>query len=334
MAGVDASPEARLDTPVLFLVFNRPDTTQRVFEAIAAARPRRLYVAADGPRTDRPGEAQRCAETRAIAASPDWPCEVKTLFREENLGCRSAVSSALDWFFDAEAEGIVLEDDCLPAPAFFEYCSVLLERYRDDERVLALSGDNFQPASFEPVESYYFSRYNHVWGWASWRRAWRLFERDMAAWPRFRDEGRLEGQAPGDEAFRQYWTSIFDRVAAGAIDSWAYPWLLTSWIHGGLACLPSSNLVSNIGADEGATHTRKADGWALDRALGSLTFPLRHPPTVERDVAADRFTDRRVYRIGAPRRSKQPLLGSVTLRRIVEELRFSMRRLFTPADKS
>lgn len=168
-----------LSTPVLFVVFNRPETTSRVFNSIRNARPARLYVAADGPRAMREGEAQRCVEVRRIASAVDWPCEVRTLFRDENIGCRRSVSGAISWFFEHEPEGIILEDDCLPDASFFSYCATLLERYRIEPRVMAITGNNFQPSMEGYSASYYYSIYNHVWGWASWRRAWALYDADM-----------------------------------------------------------------------------------------------------------------------------------------------------------
>lgn len=165
--------------PVLFLVFNRAHTTVRVFEAIRQARPARLYVAADGPRPVREGEAERCAEVRRIATNVDWDCEVHTLFRDENLGCRHAVSSAITWFFVYEEEGIILEDDCIPNQSFFLYCAELLERYRDDERIMCITGDNFQKTMEGYPFGYYFYIYNHCWGWASWRRAWSHYDADL-----------------------------------------------------------------------------------------------------------------------------------------------------------
>src|SRR5262249_20722231 len=158
--------------PVLFLIFNRPNTTARVMEAIRTAGPGRLYVAADGPRDGNADEAKRCAEVRRIATQVDWPCEVQTLFRERNLGCRQAVSSAITWFFEQEQEGIILEDDCLPSPSFFPYCAELLARFRNDERIMCITGCNFQQDMKGYPYSYYFSKYHHVWGWATWRRAW------------------------------------------------------------------------------------------------------------------------------------------------------------------
>ncbi len=163
-------------SPVLFLVFNRPDSTRKVFDAIRSARPPKLYITADGPRPDRPAEAKLCSEVRAIASAVDWPCEVKTLFRESNLGCKAGVSSGITWFFSHEDEGIILEDDVLPVPTFFNFCDEMLERYRDDARVSMISGCNLISNHFSPKQSYFFSRYNLIWGWATWRRAWQHYD--------------------------------------------------------------------------------------------------------------------------------------------------------------
>jgi hypothetical protein len=173
------------NTPVLFLIFNRPNTTEQVFEAIAKAKPRCLFVAADGPRTDKEGEAEKCQAVRDIIKRVDWDCEVKTLFREQNLGCKEAVSSAITWFFEQVEEGIILEDDCLPSDSFFSFCAELLEKYRDDKRIMMISGDNFQDGIQRGDASYYFSSVPWIWGWATWRRAWRLYDREMQTFPSF-----------------------------------------------------------------------------------------------------------------------------------------------------
>ena len=211
-------------SPVLLIAFNRPATTRRVFESIRAARPPRLYYAVDGPRPDRPSEAGRCEEVRSIVDSVDWPCEVRTLFRESNLGCRRGVSSAIDWFFEHEPEGIVLEDDVLPTRGFYAFCDNLLERYRSDARVGLISGCNLIASRHSPEASYFFSHYNHIWGWASWRRAWQHYYVAMNDWPRWRDSGGLETLSVGSRRFERYWRRIFDRVYAGEIDTWDYQW--------------------------------------------------------------------------------------------------------------
>lgn len=286
-----------LKTPVLFLVFNRPEATAKCFGAIRVARPARLYVAADGPRAGRLGEAERCEQVRAIATAVDWPCEVKTLFRSENLGCRRAVSGALDWFFEAEPEGIVLEDDCLASADWFRFAEEMLERYRDDDRIMCISASHFHGVAHVPEHSYFFSRYNHCWGWASWRRAWAMYDSDMTAWPDLRTRGWLRGIGHGSRIFATYWRDIFDRVHAQQINSWAYRWTFSCWAQSGLTILPERNLVSNIGFDDGATHTSAGSPLEAATPLEAIKFPLRHPSHVIPDLAADLWTDREIFGI-------------------------------------
>ena len=167
-------------TPILFLIFNRPDTTKRVFESIRSIKPAKLYIAADGDRKDKVGEDLLCKDTRSIIDLIDWECEIKTLFRPENLGCKIAVSSAIDWFFENEEQGIILEDDCLPNESFYIYCETLLNYYAFNERIMHISGNNFQDGMMRGNGSYYFSNYNHIWGWASWKRAWKAYNVDLS----------------------------------------------------------------------------------------------------------------------------------------------------------
>ncbi|HEY6643531.1 hypothetical protein [Povalibacter sp.] len=284
-------------SPVLFIVFNRPDTTRRVFEAIRAARPPRLYVAADGPRPHKAGEVERCEEVRRIATAVDWPCELKTLMSDENLGCKVGESSGMNWFFENELEGIVLEDDCLPDPSFFTYCDDLLERYRDDPLVMHISGDNFISDTWKPEESYYFSQYVHGWGWASWRRAWQHYDVDMRSWRSGNKREFLERALPGQPDARLFWGDIFDRTVNGQIDTWDYQWVYACWKQGGLSCMPKINLISNIGFGEGATHTSNPDGKHARLGVGSLDTPLKHPTVIEASVYADRWSSENVFDI-------------------------------------
>jgi hypothetical protein len=286
-----------IDTPVLFLVFNRPDTTARVFEAIRAARPKRLFVAADGPRSHRAGEAERCRQARQLAMAVDWPCDTSTLLRESNLGCRQAVSSAIDWFFDQVEEGIVLEDDCVPDPSFFAYCDDLLARYRNDLRVMSISGDNFIAAHWRPAESYYFSAFPHIWGWATWRRAWAHYDVTMSDWASQRDDGLLHRVFPTSRRARAHWTTIFDRVARSEIDTWDYQWAYATWKQGAVSCLPAVNLISNIGFGSNATHTHDAEAQLANLPRLSLPPPLRHPASVSANTQADAWTTKHVFGI-------------------------------------
>jgi len=280
-----------LETAVLFLVFNRPDTTKQVFEAIKLAKPPRLYVAADGPRAGKEGEAERVEQVRKIATAVDWPCSVKTLFRQENFGCKNAVRSAIDWFFENEEMGIVLEDDCLPHPFFFEYCEKMLQHYQDDSTVYVVTGDNFQEGIWRGNYSYYFSRFNHVWGWATWRRAWKTYDVSMAFWPEWKKSEGWKRWVP-DKVERRYWEKIFDKSYKGLIDTWDYQWTASIWHKGGLTATPNVNLVLNIGFGLDATHTKcsvvNVDALHSDK-INKLK-KIDYSPLLEVDHQADKFT--------------------------------------------
>ena len=268
--------------PVLFLVFNRPDTTARVFAAIRKARPERLYVAGDGPRKDRAGEAELCSETRRIATAVDWPCKVKTLFRDENLGCGKAVSGAISWFFENEPEGIILEDDCLPHPDFFPYCAEMLEKYRDDKRVMFIGGTNFQDGIKRGAASYYFSSHSHVWGWASWRRAWADYDFEMGKMDLNGLRAVMSAKGFNQEQ-SEYWTEIFNKMKKHAIDTWDYQWQFSIWFSGGVSVIPNSTVITNIGVF--GTHY---DGAGRNINIPSAPIlPLLHPDMVLIDRDAD-----------------------------------------------
>lgn len=300
---IPASAEGgMLDAPVLLLAFNRPDLTRRVLDALAAAPPRRLYVAVDGPRPDHPDDVARCAAVRELVRDVPWIAKSRTLFRDRNLGLRRAVTEALDWFFEAEPAGIILEDDCVPDPSFFPYCAQLLARYADDDRVMVVSGNDYHPPAHRPPHSYSFTRYPYIWGWATWRRAWRCNDPEMTDWVRRRGSGWLLDLGDGSPEFAAYWTDRFDDVAAGRVDSWAYVWIYSCWSQAGLATMPTSNLVRNIGFGADATHTVGPD-WRSTLDVRPMSFPLRHPERIEREPAVDRWADRHVYGIGTRNRS-------------------------------
>jgi hypothetical protein len=295
-------------TAVLFLIFNRPDVTGQVMGAIRAARPKRLYVAADGPR-DRPGEADQCRKARQIATTVDWPCQVHTLFRDRNLGCGAAVSSAIDWFFDHEEEGIILEDDCLPSADFFRFCDELLPRFRSEERVMALCGSCYTQSTFDMPVSYYFSCYSDMWGWATWRRAWRSFDRNLSRWPAFKKSGGLKSVLREAPWAVMPWADIFDRTAAGQIDTWDYQWMYTVLEQGGLACYPNRNLISNLGCRPDATHTTEVGPIAC-KPHQPFVFPFCHPRELVRSQSLERELEQ--FRFGIIRPTfKVKMLGGV-----------------------
>lgn len=251
-------------------------------------------MAADGPRSSRPDDAAKCQATRAIAAQVDWPCEVHQLFREHNLGCKRAVSGAIDWFFAQEQAGIVLEDDCVPDPTFFDFCDEMLDRYRDDERVGLICGANFQFGRKHGDASYYFSRYAHVWGWAAWRRTWQRYSKDIPDWPSFRRQGGLKRVFGSEHAQQRFWRHQLDAVHAGKIDTWDYQLNYALWRQGMLSIVPQHNLIRNIGFGAEATHTTGA-GPLADMAVTPIEFPLRHPASVERCVAADNHVGEQLF---------------------------------------
>ena len=273
--------------PVLFIIFNRPETTERVFSAIRAYRPERLFVAADGPRPDRPEDREKCAAARALVKC-DWPCEVHTRFLDANAGCRDAVSGGVSWFFEQVDAGIILEDDCLPCPDFFRFAEAALEHYRDDERVMHISGVNFQ----ERPAGAYFSTIPHIWGGASWRRAWQHYDVDMADFPARREE--LKATLPGTPYLRwvllRMMRKTFER--SPYFDTWDVQWHYTLAKLGALALTPGVNLVSNLGGS--GTHEVGAE--LCGRPFGTLPDRIELPECMGKaDEKADLRTLNAIY---------------------------------------
>lgn len=301
--------------PVVFVVFNRPEHTEQTFAAIRRQRPPVLFVVADGPRSEVASDAERCAKVRKIVGRVDWPCEVHRNYSDVNLGLKKRISSGLDWVFRKVESAAILEDDCLAHPDFFRFCEVLLMRYRGDERVAVVTGNNFQAGRWRGQAAYYFSKYNHCWGWATWRRAWCKYQGNLCFWPAFRDSSRWRELASSADE-RAYWNEIFDRVYAGDIESWAYPWTASVWFHGGLTATPNVNLVSNIGFGVDSTHTTST-GSPLSavptRDIGRIT----HPASIAADTLADQYTFATVYAGRRYRRS----------RAAIRFLRLAMNRL-------
>lgn len=278
-----------MQTPVVFLIFNRPDLTAKVFEVIRQAKPRKLLVVADGPRTDRPNEVERCKDTRKIISQVNWECEVLTNYSEINLGCKKRVSSGLDWVFDNVEQAIILEDDCLPHSTFFPFCEELLRLYQNDMRVMNICGSSFineTTASNSSLESYYFSRDFHCWGWASWKRAWQYYDCEMDLWPHIRDTGRLKDVFHNID-IAKYWEYVLQSAFEDRVDSWAYRWMFSCWMQSGLSILPYTNLISNIGYGNEATHTSRKDKLS-NQAVSAVNLPIRHPPFVIEDTRKDK----------------------------------------------
>ncbi|KAA6343900.1 hypothetical protein EZS27_008461 [termite gut metagenome] len=270
---------------ILFLIFNRPDTSKRVFEIIRQVKPLRFYIAADGPRNDE--EIEICEKTRSIIEKIDWDCEVKTLFRKENLGCGKAVSSALTWFFDNESEGIILEDDIIPHLDFFPYCEELLEKYRATDQIYAISGHNHLYGEKANEDSYYFSSICHIWGWASWRRAWKAYDYSLEAINK-KEFFNILRYYCDKSCYRNFWKLIFFQMKDHLIDTWDYQWGISLMYNKALCIIPNTNLTQNIGFGENATHTKKIKKKILDYK-GRAIFPLKHPQNIFLNREGDRM---------------------------------------------
>ena len=297
-----------LRIPVLLIIFKRPDTTRQVFEAIRQAKPPRLYVAADGPRPGKPGEAEQVQATRDRVRQVDWEFEVKTLFRDQNVGCGIGPSTAIDWFFEHEEAGIILEDDCLPNRSFFVFCQEMLELYARDTRIMQVSGVNPQQGwQRDPGYDYYFSEAGITWGWATWRRAWKLYDYTI---PHFREAVRKNYLADFYIVREKVdWVmNCLDEAHRGlpTIDWWDFQWEFIKFTNSGLSVMPNVNLVTNIGFGADATHTFSESKFAMTETTG-LAFPLRHPPFMIRDVQSDERYYARNTRKSLADRMKQRL---------------------------
>ena len=297
--------------PVAFFIFNRPKETEVVFEQIRQAKPPILLLVADGPRSEYQDEEKNCSDVRKIVRQIDWDCQVMTHYSKTNMGCKLRVSSGLDWVFSQVEDAIILEDDCVPHPSFFEFCDRLLEKYKDDDRIFSISGTTFQPNSRQDINSYYFSKYPHIWGWATWRRAWKFYDVEIKSWEKIRNEGNLKSII-SEKQVRAYWNRKFNQLYQNKIDTWDFQWTFSSFIQNGLHIIPNQNLVSNIGFGDDATHTKK-NGKLSKRKTYKMEFPMIHPDVMLRDFNADRFTESYVYQCQLYRRVWNLILRVLSL---------------------
>jgi len=277
--------------PVLLIGFNRPDFMRDQIAAVRVARPTKLYLAVDGPREGRPEEAAKCAAVRDCTKLVDWPCEIKTLFREKNLGCKMGVSSAITWFFENEEAGIVLEDDCRPSPNFFRFATEMLIRYKDDERIGLVAGFNNFNLQTDPVASYHFSEHLEIWGWASWRRVWMNYDVTIARYEQ--DANRLINESKMLPYAKMFLRSGLQAVRNG-LNTWDFQFALMFLAKGYLAVSPCERLVTNEGLrDENATHTGGYNYYASRYTqCGKMPFPIVHPTEIVCDEQSDRLRER------------------------------------------
>lgn len=301
-----------MKTPVVLIIFRRPDKTLQVLEKIRQVKPSKLFVICDAPRPEKPDEYEKCEKSRAIIDTVDWDCEVIKNYADTNLGSFRRIPTGLDWVFNQVEEAIILEDDCLPDITFFRFCEELLEYYRNDQRIMAISGDNFQLGKQRTQDSYYFSRYTHSWGWATWKRAWKHFDMEMSAWPEVRDKHLLRSILDSDRDVK-YWTAILQDTYDSKIEAWDYRWTFSTWLQNSLTILPNVNLISNIGFGDGATHTFSPNNPFINLATQAMSFPLQHPEFIIRDSMADQFTQSTMYDPSLEFRIKRKLKLLTTL---------------------
>ena len=276
------------EIPVLLIAWRRPETTRKVIEAIRKVQPARMYVACNGPSIGNPEEAELVNTTRElIAREIDWPCEIAHRYQEVNKGCKMGITGAISWLFENEETGIILEDDCVPEPDFFRFCSVLLDYYRYDERVWAISGNNLQNGKKRGKGSYYFSQYLQAWGWATWKRAWKQHDGEIRFWPEWKESHDWINKYP-DPIERKYFREIYDKMHLGLVDTWDFQWNACIRYHGALVATSNYNLISNIGFGQGATHTTQQH-WTANLPTSPLSNII-HPNIVAQDSKADRYT--------------------------------------------
>lgn len=281
-----------IETPVLFIIFNRLETALQVFEQIKKAQPKKLYIAADGPRANKPGEAEACNEVRKqILSMIDWDCQVFKLFRSENLGCKESISSAISWMFETEESGIILEDDCVPEVSFFEYCQTMLEKYKNNNEVMMVTGTNYIAKKTHTTDGVFFSRYFAIWGWATWKRAWLLYDKKMETWEAYKKSKELYNIYPyiGVAPRLSAW---FEDAAAGRLNTWDYQWFYTCAKNKGMAVVPTKNLISNIGL-VGAHASGKYSRFRFMKTEPITVSSIAYPKKTEIDMKQDKeiFTE-------------------------------------------
>jgi hypothetical protein len=282
------------NVPVLLIIFNRPEKTRLVVDALRKVRPNRLFIAADGPRTNHPEDQEKCCNARKIATDIDWPCNIKTKFQTENIGCDPNVASAIGWFFEQVEYGLIIEDDCIPHPHLFTFCGELFERYADDERIMQISG-------FSPYKSrkhdydYHFSRAFRCWGWGTWRRAWNHFTPSVEQFTYEDAYQILKGYYPSNAALKPRNTQFY-QFKQGQLNNWDFQWNMACFSQNGLCIVPEKNLIKNIGFGNDATHTIKRNSIFAGFEVHSIKFPLCHPPYIFADTRPEQCLEKSIHR--------------------------------------
>ncbi len=285
----------KFNTPIAFIIFRRPEETSRVFEMIRKIKPTDLLIIADGGRNN--DEIKLCNETREIVKNIDWPCNVRRNYSDINMGCKSRVSSGISWVFENVDRAIIIEDDCLPNKSFFTYCQNLLEKYKDDHKIMHISGLNMQKENADNP-SYYFSNIAQIWGWATWKRAWDKYDVNMKDWPRVKKD-RVLLKVLKKPVLVEYFEYLFDRMYRNELTTWDVAWTYTCMKEDGLCITPNKNLIKNIGFGNGAAHSRREKGNFDNMETSEMIFPLNHPQSVLINNIADDVVYKKVFGINS-----------------------------------
>ena len=308
-----------MKSPVLFLVFNRPETTLKVFESIRLAKPPKLYIAADGPREGRMAEFAICNEVREITTKNiDWVCEVHTLFRDKNLGCKRGVYEGIDWFFENEEEGIILEDDVVPHPDFYVFCDFVLNKYRFDERVMMATGTNYLSNS-ENQQPYFFSEHYTIWGWATWKRSWSLYDPEMSLWTQKKTQADVCYKFQNGYIWKHF-KNTFDSLKLDYIDTWDIQWVFTCLFNSGLCVTPRVNLVTNIGVN-GVHSESITDSHFLEHFSLNFDFNTDFNPNVHVSSEYDEALHRLKTRPALRRKSIINFLKKINLYKLFKKIK-------------
>ena len=283
----------QFNIPITYFIFNRPELTKKSFSIIKRQKPKNLMIVADGPRKNVFDDKKKCKECRLIVSQVDWPCKVLTNYSDINLGMKKRNITGLNWAFSKENELIVLEDDNLPKDDFFKFVKELMPLYRNNKKVFQITGVNWQDNQSIGDGSYYFSKYNNIWGWASWKRSWKKYDENISKWPEYKKSDKWKKKCP-DKIEREYWEKLFDNYYSNEINSWAYAWLFAAFYNNSLTITPNVNLVQNEGIYGDGTHKFK-NKKKLIKPLKSIKFPLKHPNKIEQNVEGDNYTFNSIF---------------------------------------
>lgn len=310
--------------PITYIFFNRLDCVKQTFPPIKMQKPEQLFLISDGPRVGNDLDGLKIRDCRSfINEQIDWKCEVYRLYQDTNLGAGKNITTGLNWVFSQIDRTVILEDDCLPDPSFFRFCQELLEKYKDDDRIGMIGGSNHTPRILS--SSYFFSNFTMVWGWATWKRAWKYHDFEMSLWPDFKNNRSWLIEKIIDEENYVYWFNILDNLyRSDKSQVWDYQWSLALWVQNMLSIIPTKNLVKNIGFGPDATHTKVDHRNLSNIGVDKIDFPLIHPKGIYRNHAMDSIITERIY--SNYRKGKRPFF--LRIRRVLKKLLKALKEEF------